>query len=151
MFSLSLWQTPALPYSKYSLCNKWPHTTPHRYLPSSSYQCFKAQTLQRETDIWQSHFLLQFQQTATVATQSQQNPVSIQPDTVAHTQQEQAAGSTAPQAPVVQLQLPQDQINLAHLMQNVGHGTLPLTVPLTQLLASKWSTVKGSNVAFKYF
>lgn len=93
--------------------------------------------MQRETDIRQSHFLLQFQQTATVATQSQQNPVSIQPDTVAHTQQEQAAGSTAPQAPVVQLQLPQDQINLAHLMQNVGHGTLPLTVPLTQLLASK--------------
>lgn len=85
------------------------------------------------------------QQTATVATQSQQNPVSIQPDTVAHTQQEQAAGSTAPQAPVVQLQLPQDQINLAHLMQNVGHGTLPLTVPLTQLLANSQLQI-GSQV-----
>lgn len=85
------------------------------------------------------------QQTGTAATQSQQNPVSLQPDTVAHTQQEQTAGSTAPQTPVVQLQLPQDQINLAHLMQNVGHGTLPLTVPLTQLLANSQLQI-GSQV-----
>ena len=81
---------------------------------------------------------MKIQQTAAAASQSQQNQVSIQQhDAVAHTPQEQTAGSTAPQTPIVQLQLPQDQLNLAHLMQNVGHGALPLTLPLTQLLASK--------------
>ena len=80
----------------------------------------------------------------TSAAQSQQSQVTIvqQPDSSAQTPQEQAAGSAAHQAPVVQLQLPQDQLNLAHLMQNLGQGPVPLT-PLTltpqqmQLLASK--------------
>ena len=62
-----------------------------------------------------------------------------QNDGNAQTPQEQASGTS--QTPVVQLQLPQDQLNLAHLMQNAGHGTLPLPLTLTpqqmQLLASK--------------
>lgn len=68
------------------------------------------------------------QQTSTAA-QPQQNPVTIvqQHDASAQTTQEQTVGSTASQAPIVQLQLPQEQINLAQLMQNVGHGALPLT------------------------
>ncbi|KAM7449743.1 hypothetical protein ABFA07_002411 [Porites harrisoni] len=79
----------------------------------------------------------------TVTASSQPNQVTIvqQPDSSAQTTQEQTAGSAAQQAPVVQLQLPQDQLNLAHLMQNLGQGGLPLT-PLTltpqqmQLLAN---------------
>jgi len=69
------------------------------------------------------------QQQTSSAAQPQQNPVTIvqQHDTSAQTTQEQAAGSTTPQAPIVQLQLPQEQLNLAHLIQNVGHGALPLT------------------------
>lgn len=82
-------------------------------------------------------------QTQTVTASSQPNQVTIvqQPDSSAQTTQEQTAGSAAQQAPVVQLQLPQDQLNLAHLMQNLGQGGLPLT-PLTltpqqmQLLAN---------------
>lgn len=88
-------------------------------------------------------FLVWAQQTSAAA-QPQQNPVTIlqQHDAGAQTTQEQAAGSTTPQAPIVQLQLPQEQLNLAHLIQNVGHGALPLTFStLTpqqiQLLASK--------------
>lgn len=88
-------------------------------------------------------FLVWAQQTSAAA-QPQQNPVTIvqQHDASAQTAQEQAAGSTTPQAPIVQLQLPQEQLNLAHLIQNVGHGALPLTFStLTpqqiQLLASK--------------
>ncbi|XP_078360193.1 uncharacterized protein LOC144644551 isoform X2 [Oculina patagonica] len=83
------------------------------------------------------------QQQTSAVTQQQQNQVAIvqQHDSSTQTTQEQAAGSTAPQTPIVQLQLPQEQLNLAHLMQNVGHGTLPLTLsPLTpqqiQLLAN---------------
>ncbi|XP_073240778.1 uncharacterized protein [Porites lutea] len=80
---------------------------------------------------------------STVTTSSQPNQVTIvqQPDSSAQTTQEHTAGSAAQQAPVVQLQLPQDQLNLAHLMQNLGQGGLPLT-PLTltpqqmQLLAN---------------
>ncbi|CAH3154562.1 unnamed protein product [Porites lobata] len=82
-------------------------------------------------------------QTQTVTASSQPNQVTIvqQPDSSAQATQEQTAGSAAQQAPVVQLQLPQDQLNLAHLMQNLGQGGLPLT-PLTltpqqmQLLAN---------------
>ena len=74
--------------------------------------------------------------------QPQQNQVTIvqQHDGTTQTPQEQAASSATAQAPVVQLQLPHDQLNLAHLVQNVGHGTLPLPLTLTpqqiQLLAA---------------
>lgn len=79
-------------------------------------------------------------QPPTSTAHSQQTQVTIvqQNDGNAQTPQEQASGTS--QTPVVQLQLPQDQLNLAHLMQNAGHGTLPLPLTLTpqqmQLLAS---------------